>query len=77
MTNKPYPINFSHIGLSVPDINKAVEFYTKVMGWYVVMDPSKVTEDDSAIGIMSTEVFGAGWGELQHRPSNHRRWHRY
>jgi len=62
MTNKQYPINFSHIGLSVPDITKAVEFYTKVMGWYVIMEPAQVTEDDSAIGVMSTEVFGTGWG---------------
>nr|WP_246022027.1 VOC family protein [Flavobacterium cellulosilyticum] len=28
-----YPRSFSHIGITVPDINKAVEFYQKVMGW--------------------------------------------
>jgi len=27
-----YPRSFSHIGLSVPDIDKAVKFYTEVMG---------------------------------------------
>lgn len=26
-----YPRNFSHIGISVPDLEKAVEFYTQVM----------------------------------------------
>ena len=30
----PYPRNFSHIGISVPDLDKAVAFYTEVMGWY-------------------------------------------
>jgi len=37
-----YPRSFSHIGLSVPDINKAVQFYQEVMGWYIVMEPSNV-----------------------------------
>jgi len=31
-----YPRSFSHIGITVPDIEKAVEFYSEVMGWYVV-----------------------------------------
>lgn len=27
-----FPKAFSHIGLSVPDLDKAVEFYTEVLG---------------------------------------------
>lgn len=61
MTDKTYPINFSHIGLSVPDLDKAVKFYSEVMGWYTIMEPNTVKEDDSAIGEMSRAVFGAGW----------------
>ncbi|WP_054776986.1 lactoylglutathione lyase family protein [Lacticaseibacillus saniviri] len=60
-----YPRSFSHIGLSVPDIHAAVKFYTEVMGWYVIMDASEVTEDDSAIGVMSSAVFGTGWGSYK------------
>ena len=30
-----YPRSFSHIGISVPNVEKAVEFYTQVMGWYL------------------------------------------
>lgn len=56
-----YPRNFSHIGLSVPDLDKAINFYTTVMGWYVIMEKSTITEDDSPIGVMSSEVFGKGW----------------
>ncbi len=32
-----YPRSFSHIGISVTDLDKAVEFYTKTLGWYVIM----------------------------------------
>ena len=60
-----YPRSFSHIGLSVPDLEQAVEFYTEVMGWYLIMPPTEITEDDSAIGIMCTDVFGENWGSLR------------
>ena len=61
----PYPRNFSHLGLSVPDLDKAVAFYTEVMGWYLIMAPTDIEEDDSAIGEMCTDVFGAGWGSFR------------
>lgn len=57
----PYPRRFSHIGLSVPDVEAAVKFYRDVMGWYIIMEPSEIVEDDSAIGEMCTDVFGKGW----------------
>ncbi len=63
--NKPYPRSFSHIGLSVPNIEEAVNFYTEVLGWYVIMEPSDVIEDDSPIGQMCTDVFGEGWGQFK------------
>jgi len=60
-----YPRNFSHIGISVPDLDKAVEFYTDVMGWYLIMKPTDITEDGSAIGQMCTDVFGPNWGSFR------------
>lgn len=61
-----YPRSFSHIGLSVPDLEAAVKFYSEVMGWYVVMQPSIVTEEtDTAIGIMCQDVFGEGYEEFE------------
>jgi lactoylglutathione lyase family protein len=56
-----YPRNFSHIGLSVTDLARAVQFYTEVMGWYLIMPPTEIVEDDSAIGVMCTDVFGKNW----------------
>ena len=47
-----YPRTFSHIGLSITDLEKAVEFYTKVLGWYVIMPATEIVSDDSAIGVM-------------------------
>ncbi|WP_315853189.1 VOC family protein [Mucilaginibacter robiniae] len=37
-----------------------------MMGWYVVMQPSVVTEEtQTAIGIMCSDVFGSGWGQFE------------
>ena len=60
-----YPRSFSHIGLSVPNLEAAVKFYTEVLGWYIIMQPTKITEDESPVGVMCTDVFGAGWGSLK------------
>jgi catechol 2,3-dioxygenase-like lactoylglutathione lyase family enzyme len=59
------PRAFSHIGLSVPNIDAAVRFYTDVLGFYTIMEPTEVNEDDSDIGQMCTDVFGAGWTQLR------------
>lgn len=60
-----FPRTLSHIGVSVPNIEKAFKFYTEVMGWYVIMKPTKVTKDESPIGIMCTDVFGDDWTEFK------------
>jgi lactoylglutathione lyase family protein len=65
MTNTTYPRSFSHIGLSVPDVQAALTFYTEVLGWYTIMEPTVIVEDDSAIGVMCTDVFGPGWGKFR------------
>jgi len=62
----PYPIAFSHIGLSVPNLEEAVKFYTEVMGLYVIMPPSTITRDDSDIGVMCDEVFATtNWQQFR------------
>jgi lactoylglutathione lyase family protein len=58
-------VNFSHIGITVPDLEKAVEFYSKAFGMYVIMGPTEVRHDDSAIGQMCDDVFGEGWGSFR------------
>lgn len=61
-----YPINFSHVGLTVPDLEKAIEFYTKVMGWYPISGPIKVSEEDSSnLTRISKLIYGKGWNEFR------------
>ncbi|UDQ99480.1 lactoylglutathione lyase family protein [Lentisphaerota bacterium WC36G] len=60
------PKAFSHIGITVPNLEKAVKFYTEVMGWYEIMKPTTILEeDDTAIGKMCIDVFGRGWGSFR------------
>ena len=66
MKNNNYPRAFSHIGITVPDIHEAVEFYQEVMGWYVIMEPSLVKkEKETAIGQMCIDVFGEDWAQFE------------
>jgi lactoylglutathione lyase family protein len=66
ITMNTYPRTFSHIGISVPDVEKAVEFYSKVMGWYLIMKPTVITEEsETPIGQMCIDVFGKGWGSFK------------
>jgi lactoylglutathione lyase family protein len=66
MPKKTYPKSFSHIGITVPDIGKAVTFYEEVMRWYVIMPPSEVLEENNtAIGQMCIDVFGENWGSFE------------
>ena len=54
-------VSFSHIGITVPDLDKAVDFYTKALGFYLIMAPTLIRRDDSAIGQMCDDVFGEDW----------------
>ncbi|UJF17356.1 VOC family protein [Vibrio sp. SS-MA-C1-2] len=55
-------MKMNHIGIMVPDMVKAVEFYTKALGLSVVMDNTPVTEErETAIGRMCIAVFGEGF----------------
>ncbi len=56
---------FSHIGITVPDLERAVDFYTKAFGFYTIMPPTEVERDDSAIGQMCDDVFGSGWSKFR------------
>ncbi len=61
-----YPRNFSHLGITVPDIEKAYKFYTSALGWYTVSPPKLVKEDPSTpMGQFLVDVFGKGFGEMK------------
>lgn len=58
-------ITFSHIGITVPDLDKAVDFYSRAFDLYVIMPPTEILHDESAIGQMCDDVFGEGWGSFR------------
>ncbi|WOO87741.1 VOC family protein [Mollicutes bacterium LVI A0039] len=56
---KMYPRKFSHIGMSVKNIEEVVRWYSEVLGFYVLMPVTDVNnEADTAIGVMCQDVFG-------------------
>ena len=66
MKKQIYPKAFSHIGITVPDLDKAISFYSEVFGWYLLMGPETITEEkETAIGQMCIDVFGEGWKEFR------------
>ena len=56
-----YPRTFSHIGISVPDVEKAAKFYSDVMGWYHIMEPTIITEEAHTHW---SNVYGCVWCRL-------------
>ncbi|MDF2686252.1 MAG: glyoxalase [Clostridia bacterium] len=56
-----YPITFSHIGLSVPDIEKAITFYKEVFGWYHLAGPWPIKRDGGPSSKFCDTVYGEDW----------------
>ena len=55
-------MKMNHIGIMVGEMDKAVEFYTQVLGLKIVMNNTKVQEErKTAIGRMCIAVFGEGF----------------
>lgn len=60
-----YPRAFSHIGLSVTNIREAVAFYRDVFGFYLLVEPVTVKEqEDKIVSRMLTAALGEGWGSV-------------
>ncbi len=61
-----YPRKFSHIGLSVKNIEQVAKWYEEVLGFYVLMEPTSVkNENDTAIGRMCQAVFGDAFEDFK------------
>jgi len=58
-----YPVCFSHVGITVPDLNKAISFFTSAMGWYYVSGPIHVEENGvGGLSEIGKKIYGTGWG---------------
>jgi catechol 2,3-dioxygenase-like lactoylglutathione lyase family enzyme len=54
-----YPRGMNHVGLIVPDLYKAVEWYQKVLGFNVLMGPYEISVGDSYSSRMLKDFFDA------------------
>src|SRR5919112_5037581 len=60
------PPNLSnHIGVGVPDLNKAVKWYHEVSGFNIVTEPMEGSDDNSYIGMILKDIFGASFKKLR------------
>ncbi|SCY19577.1 Catechol 2,3-dioxygenase [Nonlabens sp. Hel1_33_55] len=60
------PVSFSHVGITVPDLEKGIKFYTEAMGWYHISGPIEVKEsDDNNLTRIAKLIYGKGWKSFQ------------
>ena len=58
MSDRPYPRAFSHVGITVTDLDRAVEWYRSVLGCTLLMGPLEIDAGDTPIGRLCTDIFG-------------------
>lgn len=62
----PYPRSFSHVGISVDDIDQAIDFYTQALGCYLIVEPMTAFEGDgSTLSQILSDALGPGWERLK------------
>lgn len=53
-----YPKILNHVAVSVPDLNRAVNWYREVLGFTVIKEPVEFVADDSLIGLAVKDIHG-------------------
>jgi catechol 2,3-dioxygenase-like lactoylglutathione lyase family enzyme len=52
----PYPRAINHIGLAVPDLHAAIDWYSRVLGFELFAGPFELTRDNQKFGSLINEV---------------------
>lgn len=60
-----YPRTFNHVAVSVLDLDKAVKWYTEVLGFNLVRAPMEGIADNSYIGKLFQDIFGQQFKKLK------------
>lgn len=56
---------FSHVGITVPHITEAIEWYRETFGYYLLAGPLSVEEDESPLGRAAAGIYGEGFTRFQ------------
>ncbi|MFC9556888.1 VOC family protein [Rhodococcus sp. NPDC056960] len=64
-TSLPTAPAFNHIGITVPDLDAAVDWYSTVLQFTVLGGPMQVDKQDEPFGEVLGDIFGSDWGSLR------------
>ena len=56
-----YPRVVTHVGVTVTDMAKAIEWYRAVFGFQLLAGPAELVADDSHFGMIGRDIFGANF----------------
>ena len=62
--NNPVALTLNHVGVSVPHIHAAIEWYGRVFGFTVIAEPVEVTNDGSHFGDLAADICGPGFQSM-------------
>lgn len=58
-------ISINHIAISVPNLEKGIDWYQEVMGFTIVRGPAELTSNDIYIGKALKNIFGSPFKRLR------------
>ena len=53
--------SINHIAISVPNLEKGINWYQEVMGFIVIRGPTELTSSDIQVGKALQNIFGSGY----------------
>jgi catechol 2,3-dioxygenase-like lactoylglutathione lyase family enzyme len=59
------PAGVVHVGVTVPDIDRAVAWYEQVLGFDVLIPPTTIAANDGEAGVQAREVFGSRFASMR------------
>lgn len=60
-----WPRAINHVGLTVPDLEMAIEWYSKVLGFRLIKSPSEFEAHVGHIGEICADLFGPEFGKVR------------
>ena len=56
---------FNHVGVSVPDIEAAIDWYSRLFGFVLIAGPAEVRPDGTHFGNISSDICGDRYGGMK------------